>query len=220
MLREIYLNLLNRIRTSNERIFQRKLRNSLTNKDITIVCNNCIGRVIYHNLGLRFLSPTINLSIQGEEYLEFVKNFKYYISCDIVESETEEKYPVGIIKPENEKYIPIHLHFQHYKSFEQAKYKWNERKTRINWDNILFIWEFYDLSYENSLIYEFDKFPVNKMIITHRFFDNLDNQYQVSCYIDDKPVSKILSYNGLTGKRFLDEIDYVTVMNNIKKYNY
>lgn len=217
MLKKIYLNILNQIRVCNEKKFLRKLKNNLTNSDITIVCNNCIGGVMYHNLGLKFLSPTINLSIHGEEYLEFVKNFKYYISCDVFEAEMETNYPIGIIKPDNDKYIPIHLHFQHYKSFEQAKYKWNERKSRINWDNILFIWEFYDLSYDNSMIYEFDKLPINKMIITHRYFENLDNQYRVSCYVDDKPVSKILSYDGITGKRFLDEVDYLTVINNIKK---
>lgn len=39
----------------------RRLR--LENSDITILSNNCIGGIIYHKLGLRFKSPTINLLI-------------------------------------------------------------------------------------------------------------------------------------------------------------
>ena len=111
--------------------FQRQNKN----KDFTLIARDCIGGILYHQLGLKFLSPTINLFFTPEDFNYFCLYLKEYIDCDLKESKEEDiEYPVGILAPINRK--PIKVHFMHYESFDEAKEKWNERKSRINWDNI------------------------------------------------------------------------------------
>ncbi len=203
-------------RNINEKIYLKRLRRRLKNKDFTIVSNNCIGGVIYHNLGQQFLSPTINLFVSSGDYVDFVKNFKYYSECDIQECVEEKRdYPVGIIVPKDEEHKAIKVFFQHYKTFEEAKRKWIERYSRVNYDNIFYIFEFYDTKYDMNLLYEFDQLQnINKVLITHRKFENLRRSVAVSCYKDDKPIAQILKYKGLSGRRYLEEFDYVSFLNN------
>lgn len=204
------------VRDRNEKKHLQQLRDKNKNKQCTIICNNCVGGVIYHNLGMRFDSPTINLSIRGEDYLEFCKNFKYYMSCDLVENQIEvtADYPIGTLVPQDDQHIPIKIHFEHYKTFAEAKSKWMERCRRVDYENIYFIWEFYDTKYDFRLASEFDNLPVkHKMILTHNKFPEIKNGCYISCYVEDKPVAKILEYNGRSGKRYLDEFDYVGFIN-------
>lgn len=44
-----------------------KMRKKLLKKNITIISNNCTGGFVYHDLGLRFNSPTINLAFGSDE---------------------------------------------------------------------------------------------------------------------------------------------------------
>ena len=43
--------------------YNRKKRSRLKNTDFTIIASNCCGTMMYHDLGLPFLSPTINLNL-------------------------------------------------------------------------------------------------------------------------------------------------------------
>ena len=45
-------------------------REKLKNNDFTIISSECAGGVIYHDLGLRFDSPTINLWFKPDDYLK------------------------------------------------------------------------------------------------------------------------------------------------------
>ena len=205
------------IKDKNEKRFLTSLRRRNKNERCSIICNNCIGGVIYHNLGMEFDSPTINLFFNGDEYLEFCKFLEYYSTCELITSPDNMKdgYPIGILVPKDDSHIPVSIYFQHYKSFEEAKEKWIERFKRVDFNNLYFIWDFADTQYDPALIYEFDKLPLkHKLIITHRKFPDLKHAVPVSCYIDDKPVAKILMYRGLSGKRYLDEVDYVSFLNS------
>lgn len=53
-----------------------KDRRRLSNKNFTILSTNCIGGVMYHNLNLKFLSPTINLWISPHDYIKILKVLK------------------------------------------------------------------------------------------------------------------------------------------------
>ena len=209
-------NWLRKYRNKKEEKYLLSLRRRNKRDHCSIICNNCVGGVIYHNLGLRFDSPTVNLFIKGREFLEFCKHLSYYSTCELIQSEESMKngYPVGVLIPKDELHIPINVFFQHYKSFEDAKKKWIERFKRVDFDNLYFIWEFYDTIYDSSLMYEFDHLPhKHKIIITHKSFPNIKNAFFIHCYTDDKPAAKILEYDGLTGKRYLDEFDYLGFIN-------
>ncbi|MDO4378757.1 MAG: DUF1919 domain-containing protein [Erysipelotrichia bacterium] len=213
MVNKIKLLISNRIYLFNSKRFLNKQKHKNKNMNPTIISNNCVGGVIYHRLGLKFNSPTINLWIGGEDYLEFVKNLEYYKNCSVEEvKDTKEPYPVGKIVPKDNNHRPVLLHFQHYDSFEEAKKKWNERYKRINYDNLFFIWEFYDNKYNKQLIYEFDNLPVKKAEIIHNRIDGLQN----ACFIDfgePNPIAKVFEKDGLSGKLYLDKFDYIKFLN-------
>lgn len=111
-------------------------RKKLKNKEFSILCNTCIGGVIYHDLGEKFLSPTVNLYIRPHDFVKLMENLPYYLNeCSFEEmKEIEEKlcYPVGRLND-------ILIFFKHYKSFDEAVEKWGERKNRIDYNNMFVI---------------------------------------------------------------------------------
>ena len=55
-----------------------------------------------HDLGLRFNSPTINLYIQPNEFINFVKNLKDYVRCELEEiHDASVGFPVGRLSLSN-----------------------------------------------------------------------------------------------------------------------
>ena len=117
---------------SNFFINSRKLwyKMLIYNKNISIISNDCCAGCIYHDIGARFLSPTINLYINNENFFKYLSHIKEYNELELQEKPTNEKYPVGILK--SEFLDPIEIHFIHYSSFNEAKKKWDDRKSRIN----------------------------------------------------------------------------------------
>lgn len=110
-----------------------KKRKKLKNSDFTIISSNCVGGVIYHDLGLQFKSPTINLWFKPKDYLKFLSDLDKYLEMELSEeTDKDVDYPVGLLGD-------IHLYFLHYRTFAEAKNKWNSRKKRINKENIYVI---------------------------------------------------------------------------------
>lgn len=108
------------------------LRARLKNHNFSIITNSCIGGVIYHELGLPFLSPTINLWMQDIDFYKFVHNLKHYMDEDLHFVPSSETTPVAYCGD-------ILIHFNHYYTKEEAAAKWYERRQRINWDNLFII---------------------------------------------------------------------------------
>lgn len=102
------------------------LRHRNKKKKISILCANCIGGIIYHNLGLRFYSPTINLTITNNTFVKFLHNQSYYLSLDPVEV-NGTRYPMF----PNAKIGDVELIFNHSKNFQEGYDKWNSRKKRL-----------------------------------------------------------------------------------------
>ncbi len=101
----------------------------LKTKDFSILSQNCIGGVFYHDMGLKFLSPTINLFFSGSDFVRFVINLDYYLAQELRMTQGED-YPVGYLDD-------VRINFQHYESCAEAKAKWDERKQRIRKDRII-----------------------------------------------------------------------------------
>ena len=109
---------------------KRKYR-KLKNQDVSIISSNCSGAFMYYDLGMRYLSPTVDLSIEMNDFVKMVKDLKWYMAQELVKSE-EGKCPIGLLGD-------IKINFIHYSNFEESKRKWEERKKRINWDNIFVV---------------------------------------------------------------------------------
>lgn len=108
------------------------LRKRLKNKNFTILAPTCIAGVMYHELGQKFLSPTINLWMYDKDFLKFIHNLKDYLSYDLRFADGIDDTPTAYLND-------ILIHFNHYHSNEEAKQKWDERKNRINYDNLFII---------------------------------------------------------------------------------
>ena len=184
-------------------------RKALTNSQFSIISSNCWGGVVYHDLGHEFLSPTINLWFEPSDFLKFVESLKWYLSIEPIEDTSVKlDYPVGKIGD-------IHLYFMHYNSFEEAKRKWIERATRINWDNIYVVMtEWPDSSF--NLYEKFEKLPYkNKVLFTIKPHPEFPSTF---CLSDAGKrfgdLSKIFEFKSLFGGyRYYDEFDFVSFLN-------
>ena len=104
------------------------------NHDFSIISSNCIGCLLTHDLGIRFNSPTVNLSFNAEDFVEFASRLEYYLSVPFSHFSRDEKWgwPIGYLNN-------LKIDFVHYKTEEECIRKWEERKCRINWDNLFLI---------------------------------------------------------------------------------
>ncbi len=115
-------------REKRARLIQKSCYPVQTDK-FTIISQNCIGGVFYHDLGMQFLSPTINLYIKACDFSRFVLNLRSYLNMEL-EMYWLETYPIGTLGD-------ITIYFQHYKTCSDAKAAWEKRTARINWEKIL-----------------------------------------------------------------------------------
>lgn len=63
---------------------RKKMREALTNTTPTFLCPNCIGGILFHDLGLQFRSPTVNLMMLQTDFVKFVLNMEYYLTQKLV----------------------------------------------------------------------------------------------------------------------------------------
>ena len=146
---------------------------------LTIFSPNCWAGVCYHRLGLEFLSPTINMFEDLDDFNKLMMNLDAYMRypVDFVETRynpiLKRDYPVGGIGD-------ILLYFNHYENFEEAVLCWEKRKKRINQKNILVV----SYACSEKTLYDFEKLPYeHKLIFTSlkiktpsSYFLNLDNE--------------------------------------------
>ena len=72
-----------------------------------------------------------NGEVSPEDFVKALENFDEFIDTPIQEVKDSGKdYPVGVGA------LGIKVYFMHYKSFAEAIEKWNERKQRINKNNM------------------------------------------------------------------------------------
>ena len=64
------MNLLQRIEW---RLYKERKRRRLKNLSPTIISSNCNGEFIYYDMKLKFMSPTINLSFDMNDYVKNVR---------------------------------------------------------------------------------------------------------------------------------------------------
>ena len=66
--------------TQKRRLLSRIVKRKVNISDVTLLSQNCVGGVIYHDVNQKFLSPTVNLYILPKDFIKFVNNLDYYLS--------------------------------------------------------------------------------------------------------------------------------------------
>ena len=187
--------------------FNREKRSRLKNTDFTIIASNCCGTVMYYDLGLPFLSPTINLNIGMEDFVRMVENLPWYMEQEIVEVKENASCPIGMLGD-------VRIEFVHYDAFEEAVQKWEERKKRINWDN-LFIVGSEKCGCDLKTVERFDELLYkNKVIFTHVEYPKIKSAYYIKGFENEDEMGVLTNYKDSPLKRrYLDDFDYVSFLN-------
>lgn len=188
------------------------LRIRLKNKNPSIISSDCIGGVTAHNLGLRFNSPTVNLYFEKEDFFTFVENLPEFLNAEITEIKDKKvNCPVGRIEYNNKK---VDVFFMHYKTFGDAKRKWDERKKRVDFSNIYIIQNttnpteqdvkrFEALPYNNKMMISKDNPTNSSYVVTHSVFKHKDYSS-----------GQILGFKSpYSLKRYIDDIDFIGFLN-------
>ncbi len=184
--KEFIINIKENIESLNKRVIEKfkryslqkkivKIRRQLNQKDFTVISQNCIGGVFYHDMSLPFDSPTINLFFEASDFLRFVKNIPYYINIPL-EVKWGEEYPIG-------KLGDVTIYFMHYETCSEALKSWNRRIKRIHWDKIVILCTdrngFNNVEYLEwcNIIYPKLLFTVNPEYIENSvIYDNLNTK--------------------------------------------
>lgn len=148
---------------------------------VSIIANMCWGGVTYHYFHLPFLSPFINMFILDDDYLDLLRNLKSYVDGDLefsrMETERFMKIQYPVFRLNNGTFAGgVYLHMNHYNDKSIASEKWEQRKGRINWDNLLVMM----YTENHDVAEEFDSMPFRKKICLTNFASNLPSV----CYLD------------------------------------
>ena len=189
----------------------RENRKNLRSKEISLICSNCNGGILLHDLGLRFCSPTVNLWIEPTDFLEFLRHLDSYLTAEVIfdsAAETQYGYPVGVLNGK------VKLYFQHYGSREEAKTKWQERAGRVNMDHLFILFTDRDgCTYRE--IQEFDRLPYeHKVIFTHVPYPEFPSAYYIKGFEKDNSVGDCFAFkSAFSGERYYDDFPYVAWFN-------
>ena len=135
----------------------KKYVSDINAEGISFISQNCIGGVLYHDLGLQFLSPTINAFIPEPGFVKLVLNLRHYMEQELIIRWGEE-YPIGMLGD-------VEIHFMHYETCTAAKEAWEKRKKRINWNKVFVIGTDRD-GFDADVYEQWKKVPYPKILFT------------------------------------------------------
>lgn len=203
------------------RIVTPQKRAALEKKDISILCNNCTGGFILHDLGLRFDSPTINMFFHELDFFDFIEHFDYYMTQQLIQipnpkyDQNAPDYPVAILNGGGVK--DIELHFLHYKNFDEANEKWEIRKARLHPENLYVIWTFMGMPQDEDIYMRAQNLPVkNKVVFVNHpvNHEKYPDFFYIKGFENQIGTGQLGEFMNLKGERYYDQFDYVEWINN------
>ena len=133
----------------------RRLRNTvkIRNRKVSLITQDCIGGVLSHDFMLPFRSPTINLFIEGENFVKLVENLRHYLSVPAEPYLDEYVDPIDpSVRYPKIRVDDIEICCMHYGSCDEAVEAWERRRKRVDFDNIRVIANSSNLKENEDLI--------------------------------------------------------------------
>ena len=126
-------------------------RTGLTNMEFSIISNNCWGGMVYDEFHLPYLTPTVGMWIPSSDYIKFISNLQYYLTIDVEKITYKECHARELLEKRKRegrysfdlsdlvigRIDDVDIIFLHYHSFEDAKHKWEKRRSRVNYDKLI-----------------------------------------------------------------------------------
>lgn len=218
--------IIDKIRRKIVKIFDKILltvrRKSINNKDFSIISNNCWGGFVYKRYNLPYLTPTVGLYFYAEDYIKLCHNLTYYMSLPLKFITLQQSKHFESLTAKGQINIPIaqlddiEIIFLHYKTEEEALEKWERRKKRINYENLIFKFsEVNNCTYEH--LKKFEELEANKKICftTQNYkdisssilFKAYKNKNQVKNDTDDYSryinIEKLINAKKIIGKKII-----------------
>lgn len=188
-------------------LFRNRQRKRLQNREFSLLTGNCVGGYLYHQLGLQFTSPTINLMILNQDFKKMILNLKYYMSLTpvVYHDPSFPNVPSAIIDD-------VIIHFTHYDTADEGIRAWEKRKGRINYDNLYIIISDIDLS-ENDII-DLQSAECKKIVVMTSKNYNYEHCLFLPAYQGQKHVGELLRKT-IAGKwQFEHFFDFVGWVNS------
>lgn len=187
--------------------------------DISIVCNNCHGGVLYHTLGLECRSPFKNLALSDKGLLRMLSDLKGYLSAPpqlirwTVDVHSGLTYPVMAVKD-------VEIYFNHDKTIEGALEKWERRCKKVNFNNI-----FVSIYTEESDVVEqflkLNDYPNKVCFVPYQGnnsrWKDIDNIYELSLLPEQTEFWEPVNSNVSNGKNSFT-FDILSLLHMKKKY--
>jgi uncharacterized protein (DUF1919 family) len=160
-----------RLQAMQKSAYLAKNRSRLKCDDFAVISSNCLGGILYKDLGLPYQTPFVNMYMFPECFLKMMGDFQTYMQHELLFT-GESKYPVKVDYPLGV-LNDVEIHFIHFKTTEDVIRKWNERKDRINYDKIIPMMCERDGATREA-IEKFDKLPYrNKLCFTMQHYPHL-----------------------------------------------
>lgn len=94
--------------------------------------------------GLPYRFPTCGTFFFAKEYLRFLSDLKGYLEAELTPLAVQDSRYADTLRPKRGgdalvlgRIRDVEIVFLHYDSFAEAKEKWDRRKTRVDFDNLL-----------------------------------------------------------------------------------
>ncbi len=191
-------------RKIGEKVFRERINKSIrqTLKDVpfSILSNNCMGGVFYHDAGRQFTSPTINMAIDGEDFIRFLEKPEHYCAINHFDfvSYPDLTYPVARLDD-------IEIRFVHYHSEEECVEKWRNRVERIDWEHLFVIGTDRDGMYKPELLERFNRLPYrNKILFTAADHPEYEWAIRIPQFKRKEQVGIVSYYADFKGHRYYD----------------
>ena len=184
------------------------MRKKLKNRTVSLLVPNCLGGILFHDLGLKFRSPTVNLMMTQTDFLRFVQDLDGYLAAELeFYASTEHKCPCAMLRD-------VSICFTHFKTEEEAREKWQERAKRIDRDNLFIFAEERDGLTEEQ-IRAFGSLPAKGVaVFTAREYPDIPWAVYIPKYAKDGEVGNILRRNYVNDSREYEKyFDFVKWFN-------
>lgn len=188
------------------------------NKNVCILCNNCVGGIISHDLGLRFNSPTVNLEFYDQnDFIYLAENIEEIARLKVYEKKKHEHglthtFPIGAVCHHDKEIL---IGFRHYKTFEEAAHKWQSRMKRFDFKRFYLIFEIPQAT--TSQLQRIARIPCAGRAVLSSVNEDFQKSfpfYHGLKMYETWHAGKILEYKSpFSLKRHVDDLDYISLFN-------
>lgn len=187
---------------------RRQMRRALTNPNPSFLCPNCIGGILFHDLGLQFRSPTVNLMLRQTDFVKLVLNLDEYLAREL------RFFPIPDAHFPCARLGDIVIHFTHYANEQEAARAWYQRAKRIDRNNLFVFLEERDGLSEREIRALADIQARGLVVFTANDYPDIPYAVRIPKYTPDGEVGNILKKSWLDGSREYEKyFDFVKWFN-------